>query len=281
MQQEREYRTIDLLKLADGLLRRAWMIALSIILCGLFAFLHAVFLITPMYESQILFYVNNSSISLGNTSVSISPSEISAAKSLVDTYIVILETRMTLNDVISVGGIDRTYSELKRMIEAGALNDTEVFSVSVTSDNPREAEHIANTIGTVLPDKIANIVEGSSVRIVDYAVVPSRQKSPDIGRNTMLGLLIGLVLSCAVITVIEVMDDQIHSEEYLIQNYGQIPLLSVIPDMLEERNSGRYSYYDRYGGYYGHASNRQQKDNTAAAKRTAAKNPAAAKGVKK
>ena len=256
MQQEKEYRTVDLLKLAEGLLKRAWMIALSVMLCGIIAFLHAVFFITPLYESQILFYVNNSSISLGSTSVSISPSEISAAKSLVDTYIVILETRMTLNDVISVGGIDRSYTELKRMIEAGALNDTEVFSVSVTSDDPREAEHIANTIGTVLPDKIANIVDGSSVRIVDYAVVPSAQKSPDIGRNTMLGLLIGLVLSCAVICVIEILDDQIHSEDYLIQNYGNIPLLAAIPDMLEEKNHNGYYGYSRYGGYYSQAASR-------------------------
>lgn len=263
MQQEKEYRTIDLLKLAEGLLKRAWAIALSVMLCGILAFLHAALFITPLYESQILFYVNNSSISLGSTSVSITPSEISAAKSLVDTYIVILETRMTLNDVISVGGLDRSYTELKRMIEAGALNDTEVFSVSVTSDDPREAEHIANTIGTVLPDKIANIVDGSSVRIVDYAVVPSTQKSPDIGRNTILGLMIGLVLSCAVICVIEVLDDQIHSEDYLIQNYGNIPLLSVIPDMLEEKPQNNY-YYNRYGGYYSQAASRPRPKRTGA-----------------
>ena len=245
MDQESNYTTIDLLKLAEGLLKRVWLIALSMLLCGAIAFSAAAFFITPKYESRILFYVNNSSFSMGSTNFSISSSEISAAKSLVDTYLVILKTRSTLNDVISVGGIDRTYSELTGMIEAVQVNDTEIFAVAVTSDDPREAEHIANTIGEILPEKISAVVDGSSVRIVDYAVVPGSRKSPSISKYTMIGIMLGLLASAGVIIVIELLDDQIHSEEYLIQNYGNIPLLTVIPDMLDSRGQGYY--YSRYG----------------------------------
>ena len=63
--------------------------------------------------------------------------------------------------------------KLKGMIQTESVNETEVFSITVTCDDPHEAEHIANTIARVLPDKISNVVEGSSVRVVDYAVVPS------------------------------------------------------------------------------------------------------------
>lgn len=246
MDQESNYTTIDLLKLAEGLLKRAWLIALCMLLCGAIAFSAAAFFITPMYESKILFYVNNSSFSMGSTNFSITSSEISAAKSLVDTYLVILKTRTTLRDVISVGGIDRTYSELYNMIDSTQVNDTEIFAVSVTSDDPREAEHIANTIGEVLPEKIASVVDGSSVRIVDYAVVPGARKSPSISKYTMIGIMLGLLLSAGVIVVIELLDDQIHSEDYLIQNHSNIPLLTVIPDMLDSKGSGGY-YYNRYG----------------------------------
>jgi len=284
MQQDNNYMTVDLWKLAEGLLKRAWMIAISMLICGAIAFSSAAFFITPLYEARIMFYVNNSSFSMGSTSFAISSSEISAAKSLVDTYLVILKTRSTLNDVISVGGIDRTYSKLYKMIEADAVNNTEIFSVAITSDDPREAEHIANTIGQVLPEKIASIVDGSSVRIVDYAVVPSQKKSPSISKYTMVGILAGLLLSCAVIIVIELLDDQIHSEEYLIQNYERIPLLAVIPDMLDEKGSGYY--YSRYGyrgygygygyGYRQHTA--RQKRSTGAAQ---GKKPAAPKGREK
>ncbi len=245
MQQDSNYISIDVSKIIDGLIRRIWAIVLSMVMCGIIAFSWTTLFVTPMYQSNVLMYVNNSSFSVGSSNFSISSSEITAAKSLVDTYIVILKTRMTLNEVISTGRLDCSYEKLLGMIEADAVNGTEVFSVTVTNPDPLEAEHIANTIGRVLPDKIADVVEGSSVRIVDFAVVPSQKTSPSITRNTMLGLLIGFLLSAAVIIVIELMDDQISSEEYLLNHYGNIPLLSAIPDMLDNKENGYYSYYSQ------------------------------------
>lgn len=248
MNRDSEYIKIDLLKIAEGMIQRLWMIVLSMVLCGSILFSYAAFLITPLYQASVLLYVNNNSISVGSTSVSISSSEITAAKSLVATYLVILESRATLSDVIERGELDRGYSELKGMIDAQAINETEIFSVTVTSPDPMEAEHIANTIAQVLPDKIAGIVDGSSVRIVDYAVVPSGKVSPNIRKYTIVGLLLGMLISCAVIALIEILDDQVRSESYLLENYENIPLLTVVPDLLGE--SKRKGYYKGYSKYY-------------------------------
>lgn len=244
MRQDNGYTKIDLLKIFNGLARRVWAIILAMVLCGGIAFSCAAFLVTPMYEANVLMYVNNSSFSVGSSSFSISSSDISAAKSLVDTYIVILKTRLTLSEVIAAGNLAYSYEELTEMIEAESVSDTEVFSVTVTSPDPYEAEHIANTIALVLPDKIAGVVEGSSVRIVDYAVVPAKKASPNITMFTVVGLLLGLMLSCAAIVIIEMMDDQISGEEYLLTNFSSIPLLAAIPDMLNDKSEGYYqSYY--------------------------------------
>lgn len=245
MNNESEYIQIDLLKIAGALIRRLWLIMISTLLCGVLLFSYSAFYVTPLYESSVLLYVNNSSFSVGSTSFSISSSEISAAKSLVATYQVILKTRMTLNDVIRLGELDCTYEELNRMIDSESVNETEVFSVTVTSDDPYEAEHIANTIGRVLPDKIAAVVEGSSVRVVDYAVVPSEKVSPHITKYTLFGLFIGMFLSCAAVILMEMADDRIRSEDYLLENFADTPLLAVIPDMLDDKASGQY-YYSAY-----------------------------------
>lgn len=245
MRNDNEYISIDLMKIVEGMIQRLWIIILAMIIGGVALFSYASFMVTPLYESSILLYVNNSSFSVGATSFSISSSEISAAKSLVDTYLVILKTRSTLNDVIAQGSLNYTYEELRDMISAQSVNDTEVFSITVTSPDPQEAEHIANTIARVLPNKIADIVEGSSVRIVDYAVVPFQKVSPSISKYTILGLLGGLLLSCAIIVLMEIMDDQIRSEDYLIETYGSIPLLTTVPDLLEEKKNSGYYYYRR------------------------------------
>ena len=242
MRTDSERIKVDFVKIAEGMLKRLWMIVLSMVLCGTLLFSYAAFMVTPLYEASVLMYVNNSSFSVGATSFSISSSEISAAKSLVDTYLVILETRLTLDEVIERGRLDCSYEELCKMIGAGAVNETEVFSVTVTSDDPQEAEHIANTIAQVLPDKIAGVVEGSSVSIVDYAVVPSEKVSPSITNYTVVGLLLGLLLSGGIIALVEMLDDQIRSESYLLENYENIPLLTVIPDLLREPSHKSYYY---------------------------------------
>ena len=132
------------------------------------------------------------------------------------------------------------------MISAESFNETEVFSVTITSPDPYEAEHIANTLAKVLPEKIAGVVEGSSVRIVDYAVVPSQKVSPNLQMYALIGLLLGMLLSGTVIVILEIMDDRIHSEDYLLESFGSIPLLSVIPDMADEKQKDQYYYSNSY-----------------------------------
>ena len=139
--------------------------------------------------------------------------------------------------------------QLSGMIEAGAVNSTEVFSISVTSASPEEAEKIANTIAELLPNRIADIVEGSSVRIVDYAVVPSKKTSPSLSKNTMLGAMLGFVLSCGVFTVLYLLDDVVHNEDYVRVTFD-LPLLAVVPDLTEKNSKSNYYYYrdDSKGG---------------------------------
>lgn len=238
---------IDLLELFQALWKRAWAIALAaVIFAGCFL-AYTVAFIKPKYVAKTLLYVNSSNISLGSAKVSISASELSAAQSLVDTYIVILNTRTTLDEVIAQSGVPYTYEELTEsgMIRAAAVNSTEVFAIEVTSTDPREAENIANTIGAVLPNKISSIVEGTSARIVDYAVVPSKKSSPSLTKNTILGFLLGAVLASAVVVVNKLMDTKIWSSDYLKQTYN-IPILAVVPD-LTSSGGKNYSQYAKSG----------------------------------
>lgn len=232
---DNEYIRIDLLKIVKGMMRRAWIIVLAMIVCGVAALSYAAFIVDPMYSASVSMYVNNSSLPAGSSGYSISSSEISAAKSLVDTYLVILKTRTTLNEVIERGSIRYPYESLSRMITAESINGTEVFDVVVTCGDPAEAMHIANTIADVLPGKIAEVVEGSSVRIVDRAAMMTEKVSPSLKKYTVIGLLLGMMLSCGTVAMIEILDDKIRTEDYLLENYPDIPLLTVIPDLLDEQ----------------------------------------------
>lgn len=236
------YFEIDVMQLLRMLWRRAWAIILAAVIGGAAAFSIAAFLIAPKYEAKAMMYVNNSSFSVGSTSFSISNAELSAAQSLVDTYIVILTSRPTLEEVIDNTGVNYSCEELGTMISAAAVNNTEVFSITVTSEDPQEAELIANSIVDVLPVRIADIVDGSSVRTVEWAIVPSEKASPNITMYTAIGMLVGVVVSCMVLIIMMVSDTLIHDEDYLMQTYD-LPVLAVIPDLSTRNEEGYYAAY--------------------------------------
>ena len=155
---------IDTQRLIGAVWNKAWLVTLVAVVCAILSFPGTFYFITPQYQSSAMFYVNNSSVSVGDATFSIDSGDISAAKSLVDSYIVILRTRESLNDVIDYAGVNRTYSELRSMISAASVNSTEIFEVVVTSPDPHEAQKIASAIAYILPKRISSIIEGTSAQ---------------------------------------------------------------------------------------------------------------------
>ena len=239
---------IDLKRLIGALVNKAWLIGIVAVVCAVVLFAYTFFFVTPLYQSSAMFYVNNSSISLGEASVSISSADISASRGLVKSYIVIMNTRETLNDVIDYAGVDRTYGQVKGMITAEAVNSTEIFRVTVTSPDPQEAEQIANALAYILPKRISSIIEGTSAKVVEAAVVPTAPSSPSYTKNTMIGFLVGLVLAAALVILRELMDISVHSEEDIADSC-RYPVLAAVPDMEVHGKGGSYYGYGKKSAY--------------------------------
>ncbi|HNX15290.1 MAG TPA: Wzz/FepE/Etk N-terminal domain-containing protein [Oscillospiraceae bacterium] len=238
-----EETEIDLLVILKLLKKRIWIIIVAVILCSGIALGYTRLFVKPSYQAGVMIYVNNSSISVGGASFSISDAQISAAYKLVDTYLVILKARSTLEKVIQLANTDYTYEQLLKMVEGEAVDSTEIFRVRITSHSPVEAALLANTVAQVLPQRISEIVVGSSVKIVDNAVIPTERISPSYTKNTAIGFLIGLVLSTAYIIINNLLDTRITSKDYLTQSYN-IPVIGIIPD-IHEHSDDEYSYYYR------------------------------------
>lgn len=236
-----EYFTIDLLHVLKTLWKRAWIIVLSAMMAGAIGFSVSYFAIAPTYSSSIMLYVNNSSISLGNTSFSISASQITAAQSLVKTYGEILKNRTTLERIIDKSEVKYTYEQLSGKIQAAPSNDTEIMKVTVTTGDPYEAAKIANVIAEVLPSRISEIIDGASMEVVDYAVANLNKVGPSITKYTALGLILGVIISVISLSVSAIMDDTIHDEEYVLRTYDY-PILAKIPNLINDSDK-RYGYY--------------------------------------
>lgn len=234
---------IDLLRMIRVLWQRAWILILAILAAGAAAFSCARFLVTPKYTSTALMYVNYGSISLGSASLSIDASQVGNAERLVDTYIVILQTRSTLEEVIKKADLPYDYTQLRSMLSAGSVNGTVIFCVTATASDPEEAALIANTVADVLPGKINSLIDGSSARVVDRAVADPNRISPNYTKYTAVGMLIGALLSALIIVILDMADDVIRDEDYLLQTYD-VPILAQIPDLADHAGKKSYFHYD-------------------------------------
>ena len=231
---------IDLGRILHVLWKYVVIILIVGILFAALLFFYAQMFVTPMYEANALFYVNNSTFSL-SSAVRISTGELNAASDLVDTYVAILQSRANMELVIAESGVNYSYEDLREMVSAKAINSTGLFQVTVRSSNPEEARALANVIAVILPDKIADIVANSSVEVVDYAVTPHSRVSPSYYKYAAVGLLMGIVFSSAIVLLIDYFDDVIHDEDYLLQNFDA-PILATIPDLMA-KTSKKYGYY--------------------------------------
>ena len=238
--------TIDLLALFKAIWHNVVFVLLAGVICGVAAFFVPSTFITPKYEAAAMFYVNNSTFSVGSTSFSISSGELSAAQTLVDTYVTILDSRPTLEEIMREANVEYPLKDFREMITTENVKNTGIFKVTIESESPLEAELIANTVTKVLPERIAEIVDGSSVRIVESAVVPAGRSSPNLLKITAIGVFLGMLLVVGIITVKEVFspppEEFIASSNDLTALRPDLPILAMIPDM-RQAVKGEYSSY--------------------------------------
>lgn len=229
---------IDLKRLFRALLGKAWLIGIVAVLFAVGAFLCTHLFMTPEYQSSAMIYVNNS-ISRGEVVSSITSSDISASRGLVKSYIAILNTRETMEAVSEYAQADLSYAQVQQMITAAAVDATEIIKVVVTSEDPVEAQKIADAVAHVLPERISGIIEGTSAKVVAAADLPLNPSSPNRAKLTLIGFLAGLVLSAALIVLQALLDVKIHSEAD-IEQVCPYPVLTAVPNMAENASASKY-----------------------------------------
>ena len=251
--------TIDLLKLCKVLLNKAWLLIIVTLVFAIVSFVVTKNMIKPEYQATSKLYVFNKS-DVG-TSGAVSSSDISTSKILVNTYIVVLQSDSVLGQVVDtiseyqgkegfeyLGTEPYTTGQLRQMISAGSINSTESFSVTVTAHDPYQAKFINDAILYFLPDEIIRVVKAGAVEIIDKASIPTKPSSPSIMKNTVLGGFVGGVLTAAIIVVMSLFDNLIHTEEDLQSEFPDINVIGVIPDY--KSDSRKYGAYKSFTNKY-------------------------------
>lgn len=213
--------------------KRKFLILVGGILSAILCFAYLWFCITPLYKASVTLYVNNSSSR--ESAGSITQSDLYASTQLVDTYAAIILSDGILEDVINDVSLDITIDELAEILEIESVNDTEVFQVSVLHSEPETAAHIVDSIADIAPERIASIVKGSSVTVINYARIPAKIAYPDYAQKTMFGLIGGIIFFTGCFIFLDMMNTCVRTSMDFSQ--WKYPLLASIPDFMDKRQS--------------------------------------------
>lgn len=252
---------VDVFKILTALWRNILLIILAALIGGGVMLGYTWFFTKPVYSASVLAYINKSSVSISGADLVLGSSE-----DAISAYVTILNSRTTLEEIAETAGVDYDPETLRDMIRATPSADRASFlTISVTCSNPVEAELLANTVASVLPARVSDIVEGSTLRVVDYAVIPAARSTSSLVKNFCIGLATGGLAVSAVIAL-TVCIRMLHapliaSATDLTQNYPEYPLLGIIRDLSFSDKMYRYSHYgySKYAGYYSESDEKSGK----------------------
>ena len=233
---------IDLVALLKEIVKKLWLILLVGLIVGGAVFVGAKVFIKPTYRSEFTAYVNNKQGK--QTTDYLSVSDVNAAKELVLTYRSILQSNSILTAAAESIGVDLPYESLAKKVSVEVKDDTEIISIYVVDTDPQFAYDYAQAIAKTAPTYMAQIVDGSSMKIIDVPEYSEKRYKPSYSRFALVGFLIGALAVIIVIIVRYFMDDTVKNESEIESKFA-LPILGVIPDITKASNkSSDYYYYE-------------------------------------
>ena len=219
-QQDNDY--IDLGEMFSALFQRKGTIILVTILFGIVSFLYSKMIATPLYSASAMMIVNS-----GERYDYVTQDQLRSASSLVNTYSVIITSDTVMDVVVDNLDMEDTFEDEVTDISVAPVNDTQIMKITVTATDPGIALDVCREITSVVPDVIIRTVKVGSVELVAAAKAKEDPVSPRVGRNMTITMMLGLILSCAFVILVTVLDNKIKGETELRQ--ADLTILGVIP----------------------------------------------------
>lgn len=221
---DNEEMEIDLLELLMVMKKHLAAILLAGIVGLVIMLACTTILMTPLYSASSMMYVMPDNSNSNSSTLS----DMQVGQQLTSDYSSMIESRSFMEDVIKKLNLTIDYQQLLEKVEVTNPTSSRILQVTVNDPNPKTAADIANEVASVAESKLKEITGMQAIKIYEEAAVPEKPSSPSLKKNCALGLLAGIVLAMAVITVLYLMDDTIKTEDD-IEKYLGMTTLAVLP----------------------------------------------------
>ncbi len=213
-----EEKEMNLLEIFGAIWQRKVIVILLAAIVAVLAFVKVFYFTEPTYSSKGILHVSNISSDVNTNKLT--QTDILSARELSATYKEILFTRSFLNEVATVVGGEYNWAQIKSMISISSVNDTELLSITVVSDNPKVSYIVAQSILEKAPEKLTSIFSSGQVTVVDEAVYDTNPIDKGVLKFTILGLFVGLVLGVVIVLFFHFFDNKVHRGDDVAKRYN-------------------------------------------------------------
>lgn len=216
---------IDLKSIIQSLLRRWWIILISLVVCSGAAIFWSYYYLVPIYEANTTLYVGKNVEHNGQ----IATSDLYLGTALISDYREIARSRLVAYAVIKELGFSNISADyIISKIGVSQKGETRVIQISARDANPKFAMDLANKVAEVFQKQVVEIMKVEIVMILDKAELPRWPISPNKKKNVMMGFILGLGLGVGVVLLIEFLDNTIKTPED-VAKYVDLPVIGTIP----------------------------------------------------
>ncbi len=213
--------------------KNAVSIAIVSIIFAVISFAVTSFIIPKEYTSRVKLYVETTADTTKSNYNALNSANY--AKSVVPTYIEMLETTKFYTQVATTLNDAYTPSELSKKITFKTIEDTEVFEAVVVEESPTEAKAIADAVATVAPETLSEFNDDAHLKVVDDATLPKAPSSPNVLKSVLIAFAAGLVLTLIFAFAKELLDNKIKYNSEMTEILG-VSVLAAVPDFEEIAN---------------------------------------------
>ena len=227
-------KEIDLSELLKLYWNKRMEIILIITIFIVIGVIYTVGFVNPVYSSSTTLVLASSNIGeVSKLDVStVTETEVIVNSKLVSTYSELVKSKNILRKVISNLNIDIDEEILRKNIKVKAVEGTEIIKITVTNEDARIAERVANEVAKVFIDMVKEYYKIENLHIVDTAEADFEPSNINHKKDLALFAGVGIVVAAMYVFILNMFDTTIKTTED-IETIYQLPVLASIP-MYEE-----------------------------------------------
>lgn len=242
----------SLKELINIFMPKLWLILIVALVCGSLMAFYSAIIKDDTYTSTTRIHVTKEMTYGYDYAVS----DVDFATSYLETYKMVLTIPDFLNSVlVHLGEEHASYELHEGEYERNGWNkltpdkirgyiscesEQDILTVTVTTGDPLLSRALADSIAHVFTqeDVLAYPEDVVKVKVLQIAKAPISPNSRNVLINTLIGVVIGAVISMAFVFVLNMFDVVIHDKKKIEDSFD-IPILGVIPRFLTEEGKAK------------------------------------------